>query len=375
MSVINQMLRDLDARAASERERAGLPARLRPLPPASAAKRNGKRLALFAIGLALSVVTAMAFFRFAADEKKEPRQAMPNAVSPLSAALLPPVVVASPLPPSAERSDSVSGGDQESMRLALSLDVKTVSPMPAVAASQEKKEEPLEGRQDAALPPRSSHEERGSLVSSPPQHAVAQRSLPSQVAVVPKEGLAQKEADARYRQGMAALYRGERETAERHLLLAIERDPQAAAARQALLAVLIDARRFAEARALAEEGLRLQPQRAEWALIAARLQYEAGERQTAQATLERHAAYAERIADYQGFLAFLLDAAGRRQEAAERYRRAASLKPGEGRWWYGLGVTLESLGDRDGAREAFRQALASGALPAELAVLAEKKAR
>ncbi|MBS3935616.1 MAG: hypothetical protein KGZ43_05535, partial [Sulfuritalea sp.] len=56
MSIINQMLRDLDARHAGANERAGLPANLRSLPPEPAAR--SKTWLLLGAGLLVGAVLA-----------------------------------------------------------------------------------------------------------------------------------------------------------------------------------------------------------------------------------------------------------------------------------------------------------------------------
>ncbi len=85
--------------------------------------------------------------------------------------------------------------------------------------------------------------------------------------------------------------------------------------------------------------------------------------------------HGERSADYQAFHGLLLQKLQRPKEAVDRFRAATSLRPNEGRWWYGLGLALEADQRPQEAREAFRQALDTGNLPAELAVASEHRLR
>ena len=63
MSVINQMLRDLDARHASQQERAGLPPQLRTLPPLPVTRAKQWRLLVggMAAGALISAVLVTLF--------------------------------------------------------------------------------------------------------------------------------------------------------------------------------------------------------------------------------------------------------------------------------------------------------------------------
>jgi MSHA biogenesis protein MshN len=107
----------------------------------------------------------------------------------------------------------------------------------------------------------------------------------------------------------------------------------------------------------------------------ARLQVEQGQLAEAEATMARHGQYAERNADYQAFHALLLQKLQRPKDAAERFRAAVALRPGEGRWWYGLGSALETDQRPGEAREAFQKARDAGNLSAELAALVEQRLR
>lgn len=112
-------------------------------------------------------------------------------------------------------------------------------------------------------------------------------------------------------------------------------------------------RAMAQARTLAEQGL-----------IADALH-----------VLARHAADGERSADYQAYHGVLLQQARRNEDSVERFRAATALRPGEGRWWYGLGLALDASQREAEAREAFQRALATGNLPAELAEAVERRLR
>ena len=72
---------------------------------------------------------------------------------------------------------------------------------------------------------------------------------------------------------------------------------------------------------------------------------------------------------------YLLQKQQRPAEASERFKTALSLRPNEGRWWFGLGLSLENAGRGDEAKEAYAQAKQVGNLPADMAATVEQKLR
>jgi MSHA biogenesis protein MshN len=188
-----------------------------------------------------------------------------------------------------------------------------------------------------------------------------------------KDGQARDMAENEYRKGMQAVKRGEGGAALPPLQRALELDPMHAKARQALLSVLVGGRQWAEAQRAAQAGLALEPAQTGWASILARLQFEQGDTAGALETLERHAPYAGNDADYQGLFAYLLQKQQRFADAAQRFQAALSLRPQEGRWWFGYGLALESAGRGSEARDAYTKAKEAGNLPADMTSVIEQK--
>jgi MSHA biogenesis protein MshN len=91
--------------------------------------------------------------------------------------------------------------------------------------------------------------------------------------------------------------------------------------------------------------------------------------------LQKNAAAGEASAEFQGFTGALLNRAGRSAEAVERYRHAARLSPGEGRWWAGLGIALDASGKPSEARDAYLRARQSPDLPPDLAQHVDQRLR
>jgi MSHA biogenesis protein MshN len=191
----------------------------------------------------------------------------------------------------------------------------------------------------------------------------------------PRTSAASDAADTEYRKGLSAVRRGALAEAIERLQAALRLDSHHISARQALLSLLVEQQQWGEAQSLLDEGLAIDPAQTGWAMALARLQLENGKLADAVGTLAQHAKYADQNADYMAFHALLLQKQKRSREAAERYRAALALKPTEARWWYGLGVVLETDQKTQEAREAFLKAREIGNLPPELAGAVEQKLR
>ena len=369
MSVINQMLRDLDARDASEQERAGLPPRLRTLPPAGRAQ-GGQPWRLLVFGIAIGAAAAGAAISLLRgdDSPAFPGPAAPPVSSP--------AVLPAPTSPPAQAMAVEDGAMKLSTVIRnAELPAKPGSPgtppspnvsasgIPAAAAAATVRPVPAKPAKPAAA-----------AATTPVAPATA--DVPdAHIDKRPKGGQLREMADVEYRKGMQAAKQGDPAAAAAAFQRALERDPGFSRARQALLATLVGSRQWAEARQVAEAGLALDPAQSGWAVILARLQFEQGDADAAIGTLERHAAHASGDADYQGLFAYLLQRQQRPAEAAERFRAGLALRPGEGRWWFGLGLALENGGKSAEAKEAYARARAAGNLPADMAAVIEQKLR
>lgn len=368
MSIINQMLRDLDARAAGKQDRAGLPPRLRPLPPSAPPRLRPWHM--LALGIGVGALCAGVAIYLLLPTMAPPPPVLPPA--PLSAAA-PPAV-----PPAVPPAALVDSGEMKISTLLTQAqapaETSSLLPLPAPLPV------PLpapEMRQPAAKPPSTSLVAKppGAPRPVPPQDAMPTEasSASARIDKRPKGGQGREMAEAEYRKGMQEVQRGDNAAALTLFQRALEFDPALVRARQALLSVLVGARQWAEAQQAAQNGLALDPAQTGWAMILARLQLEQGDAAGAVTTLEKHAAYAHADADYQGLFAYLLQKQQRPAEAAERFRAAVGLRPSEGRWWFGLGLALEGAGRGGEAKEAYAKARAAGNLPADLGAALDQK--
>src|SRR5450830_893994 len=180
------------------------------------------------------------------------------------------------------------------------------------------------------------------------------------------EPTAQERADTAYAQALDLLRQGKGDAANTALEQALRLNSRHGAARQTLISNLIDQGRKDEAMRVAQDGLAGQPAQPAMAMTLARLQVEKGELRPAIATLERSLPYTGGMADYPAFLAALLQRDEQHRQAVEQYLIALKKAPDAGVWWMGLGISYQALQRPADAIDAFRHARASGALSAEL---------
>jgi len=145
------------------------------------------------------------------------------------------------------------------------------------------------------------------------------------------------------------------------------------AARQALAALLLDSKRGAEAERVLHNGIKNRPEQAGFAMLLARLQVERGAIGEALATLEKSLPFADQQADYQAFLAALLQRQNRHNEAITHYQIVLQLAPNNGIWLMGYGISLRAVQRNAEAKDAFKRALASQMLSPELREFVQQK--
>lgn len=357
MSLINQMLRDLESRenrgaVAAEPLPAGL------APPARRAGR-GWRLAA-GVGLGLLVLLALALglrhYLGTLTMVSAPRvdTAPVLAEAPLDASESP-VVTASPdeVPaetavPEGREKDPQAGpqaGAVESVAVASAPadpSEATVADEPAPAAVAQPEPAPAQ-----PAPPVAAAEAPGPVRLS--------RSAPQ---LSPAE-----QAAAHYREALGRLNAGDARGAEAGLREALAEDATHRDARQTLASLLIGTGRAAEGEALLAEGLSRQPDNAELRMLLARSQVARGEVETAIGVLEAGTAATP---DYRAFLGALYQRVSRHPAAIGEYRQALAANPAMPAWWAGLGISLEAEGRGGEAAEAYRRALRLPGLSAGL---------
>ncbi|CAG4885198.1 MSHA biogenesis protein MshN [Georgfuchsia toluolica] len=359
MSLVNKMLQDLDQRHASELEKQGISRHVRTLPAAPPAV-SWKGIVLACLGALAGAFIVWLLLTW----KQESKPIVPSPQATAPAVALAPSPVSVPLP---------SFPPDESAPPAAKVAPAPHKEVRSPAARSDRQEPAL--KLDRSLDANAAERHRASSATTAVDRGNASE-VPFGNSIIekqPRTAAISDASDAEYRKGMNLLRRGTLADAAVALRAALRIDAHHVAARQALLSLLVDQKQWNEAETIGLDGLALDQKQIGWAMLAARLQVERGDNPAALKTLDQYAPYAERNADYMGFHALLLQKAKRLPEAVERYRAALALKPGEGRWWYGLGLALEAGQHPTEAKDAYTQARNAGNLPADLAAQVEWK--
>jgi MSHA biogenesis protein MshN len=181
-----------------------------------------------------------------------------------------------------------------------------------------------------------------------------------------KELSTQQQAENEYRKALLSMQQGKMAEAISFLEQALQLDPRHAGARHALVGALLESKRTADALQSARDGLDADVAQPDLAMILARLQLDKGELRTAIETLERTLPYGAERADYHAFLAALLQREEKHKQATEHYLIALQKVPQNGVWWMGVGISLQADHRYPEAQEAFKRAKATNSLSPEL---------
>ncbi len=175
-----------------------------------------------------------------------------------------------------------------------------------------------------------------------------------------------QKAEDEFRNAEQALQEGRTNDALAGYENALLIDPSLKDARKAWVALLISLKRNEDAEHVLEKGLLRDPHDTSLSMLMARLQVERGAVPLALETLQKTLPDAGGLADYQAFVAALLQRLDRPEEAVAHYQTALKLVPDNGVWLMGLGISLQALNRNAAARDTYQRALAAHGLNAQL---------
>lgn len=345
MSIINQMLRDLDARRA-ESAPADQPA-LRGL--AVGGRLAHHRTPALVWGLLVLVVVLAATLVHVVAAEREPVPALPAAsATPLAklerpAPVVPPQAAERPAQPAAT---GTPAPQPEPPAQAIPTPEEPAQPSVVALART---------TAPAAEPGGEQHRQEGTRVPAPA--AVQKQRRPLSTA---------QRVEAALAEASAAIRRGDQTAAAQALGRALSMEPSHAGARELLAKVYIAGGRVVEARAVLGDGIRLQPGHPGLRKLQARVLVEQGEPTAAIALLDNDRPAVAADTEYWALLGGLAYQHGDYATARTSYQELVKFQPASGTWWLGLAMAAEAQSDNSVARDAYQRALQSGALTPSL---------
>jgi len=399
MSLINQVLSDLEKRGANARP-GEVSIRVVPV------QRNRLRAVLLIVAvLALVFVVARLWWSSSEPKTTTPSGVPLAAVSVVQAPAKPVAVLQAESHPVAvaaqeitqEDSRQKGGGEVAESAMHLSFELSTV-PLPSNLRAKPVAAATGQGSSEAA-PPIHTAPARGSFAgdlhlaegwarSSPPvgDPSAVESKVPVVApvsSIVPagrvdkqiKQVSVQQQADNEFRRASGLMQQGRINEALAGYEAVLQLDAGHDTARQAMVGLLLENKRNADAERVLQDGLKHNPKHSGFAMLLARLQVERNELALALETLQKALPYADQQPDYQAFVAALLQRQGRHKEAITHYQIALQLSPDSGVWLMGLGISLQAVQRNEEARDAFKRAIESHTLSAELQAFVKQQIR
>lgn len=356
MSLINQMLQDLEKRQGGSESGGQLPQGVH---SAKASLPGRRKQWLMALGVLVLLIAATLGFKFRPVETVSPLVVAEVAPPPL-----PPLVPAPLAPPEVPATSMAVPAASQPMAEPSARVVSTAN------SKAEARKEARARRAEAAAERRNArkNKEKAANISSgkPSGKVLAVKSAPVDEA--------QERAESFYRDALAAFNQGRSAETQQAAKRALAEMPGHVGARQLLVRHLMEQRANDQARMELREGLQHQPGQMLWSTLLVRLELERGDVPAARQAVDRALPYAEQQADFQSLAGAVAQRQGKPGDAADFYRAALRIKPADGRSWVGLGMSLEAEGHAPEAKEAFRRALNTDSLSPELQSLAQRKA-
>lgn len=352
MSLINQMLQDLDKRRAGETTAGHNAATANEIRAVAPQKRSYPVWQVVALLLFL-VAGVLAWLLLRQNDVSAKPAPSPIAVQPPAPDMSAPALKTDARLDALPAATSEQKPSQPTQRAPLPEQTAAVSAAPAKpaapekAASQQLPEQPIKPK---AV-----------------EHAVVEKQV--------KELSPQQRAENEYRKAIGLTQQGRLTEAMDSLQQATKLDPFHLSARQMLVALLVEAKRSTEAEQTLQEGLKLSPEQTSFAMLLARLQAGRGEANAALETLRKGLPYASEKADYHALYAALLQRQERHAEAVEQYQAALRTAPNSGVWLMGLGISLQAERRNKEAEDAFTRAKASNTLSSDLKAFVEQRLR
>jgi len=249
----------------------------------------------------------------------------------------------------------------------------TADPRPVVPVTTIAKLEPLD---KASLRPENTVVQP--ITNNPPiiKHIDQHPLLPAESGAEMKDNTSLKKkfrpvtdeqrAENSFMSGLAAIQKGNSSEGMDELRDALAIYPAHIKAREILAGLLIKAGQNTEAALLLHKGIEIHPEHSQFTKLYARILIDEGNTQEALKALEANRPPLNDNPEYYALLAAVYQRLNQSGQAADLYYRLVTLQPQSGIYWMGLGISLEADGKPVQAVEAYQRAKVSGTLNEDL---------
>ena len=173
-------------------------------------------------------------------------------------------------------------------------------------------------------------------------------------------------AEIAYKKGYKFLQQGRMHQGKESLRKALSLYIPHIKAREMLAGIYIKSGHFINAAELLNEGVKVVPEYPLFAQLYARVLLEQNNPQLAIKILEQGSARIKVEPDYYALLAATYQRVKNHKKAVDIYLQLVKARPSAGIWWLGLGISLEKSGKNNEALEAYQRAQKTGSLKAGL---------
>ena len=173
-------------------------------------------------------------------------------------------------------------------------------------------------------------------------------------------------AEIAYNKGYKLLQRGSMHKGKEYLREALSLYIPHIKAREMLAGIYIKSGNLISAAELLREGVQVVPEYPLFAQLYARVLLEQNNPRLAIRVLERGASVMVVEPDYHALLAATYQRVNQHQKSIDLYLKLVKVRPNEGVWWLGLAISLEKTGKNKQALEAYQRAQKTGSLKSGL---------
>ncbi len=381
MSLVNDMLRDLDRR----RSRPQGVSRISAAIPLELEEKKGQPWLLVAMvlaGVILGMLAGLYLFQqnneqsFPLAAVQEPAQVPAVAVpAEMPAAAEQERVLASSAPPApSESSPATAGLSSETAESVLAVNpvVPEAVKVPEESLSQADyaaapvslpETDPYRAAAPVAMVQENTPPDTSVTSIRQPAAAASQNSTPVRIS----RELSPTEQDLRTsREAVQLIERGQLQAAFNTLYLFVARNPEAHQSRETLATLLLAQQEFRQAEMVVEEGLSLVPNHPAFKKIKARLLSMSGQVSEATSLLREGPPRVVDDYEYHELLAALLQHDGQHERAISTYQELLRFDSRQARWWAGLAISLEASGSIGEAISGYQAALQLPGLDTDL---------